>query len=1377
MADGLRRMFSNPSSSIREALGGVELRLLPRHRFNQRLAHVFDAAQQLKRQLESFSNQLSDKKHSIPHEVWKALNVQRGELHARYRAIMDVLVQIGANKPHQRVARMWFAPSTKKRSQKLHSEIREVKHTLTELITRLTILSATENIKSELTRLVSEDSRHAQYKSRIVDDDSLTTRSAKVSTERIRSSLHDLFNYRKHTTSQSEQNPASPVTSPENSPEHPRTNSSVSSPREHSYVQSASSTSPKLHPQQPEQQQTECYCSRLTHPVLPHSMFDSTKPDSVECSTKRAILSASEQGGHFLALQGLPGTGKTALLCALRHDEHIVANFTEGIHCLPLRSGVADVRDAVRSIAHLVCVSGKHEEAKDIRDMTDIHAAVEHASKHLSSRRMLLLLDKSWTAGDVGSALVFKLKPFVTSRSGTVIVFISEDSEAIWDAHRISITPRDVLGEDALYILLNHASFTKEDLLEPESVERLRVLLLLCHGLPLALAIAGKTISHATSYGMTRQEAMKLYLEQHDNGLDEEQLDARCITDVIGDHVQAALQILEQAFESTLPSDVTFRNLFLAFSVVDKGHNLPLEVLRHLWNLSPSVTYLVASMFDAAGLASLLAEHNQSVAELQIHDLVHDFICSELTVVDFTKYHSNLLNSCAIVLGDKHPPSPDGCRVWWNLHIPDGAYFSRNLIRHLYYAGYRSEMLKLVVHPNWVLAQLATSGADQVDNDIGFVTDFLTFSNSIDTQTPELSVEEYEGIGAAARAAALNVGSNSKQLRFHFYDQLLAVSRAQGILTTYLRSLADEIEVPWLRPIQPCLGAPKTQLRCMIRTLSRLQCMVTLAGDNYVACGCNDGRIIMLDTRRKRIVGQWRGHSDAVTSMCRSRSGKLIVTSSSDMTIKAWDCASSGQIGEIALTEDRQVASIAVTEDELFVIAGFHDGSLLVWDLESGDRVAEAFNVRSPSAFTKIDVLVGGDRMITASADGFIRMWKLETAVNANEDLVLHLKEDKNWSSEPFGDAVECLTVHSESQRFASASNGLIRISDLCNGSTTTLYDTGGRFGRINSMHFNEDGKHLVFGSDDRVVHILDLQKNVLFGKPLRGHTQSVCGVAFLSKGARVISAAGDETVRVWNVDNLQDVDVPSHHSGTVTSLALTADGNMLVSAALDGSLRLWDVKTGASIGNPLTGYREKVSAVAVSNNGERIISGAYDGSLRLWKVDGDICESVSTFEAHSDWISSLDISPAGDKSVSTSFDGSVRVWDLKKFDGNFMSLRGQKGRIRTLKISEDGKRVVTVSRHELRVWNLLHGTCIQKFEQENIGLLPTTSLLRFLEEKSDETNPLPPIQCKGFHVIYGKDVLATLPSSIECYQYSKRNRTVCAGLLNGHVVFLKLRV
>lgn len=1365
-------MFSAPPNTLRTAFGGVEFRLLPRNRVNQRLAHVFDSAKALKHDLDAFTTLLKDKKQLVPPPVWNALNSQRASLTTRYRLLMDSIVELGRNKPRDRLARMWFAPSIKKRANALHADIRDLKHTLSDLVTRLTVLSATENLKYQLNRLVSHTSRDGARSSEHRDD-AATLHSATASKQRLTSSLHDLFSFK----DQSQSNPgrsSDSLASPRKGDVHPLQidpKSSVELPEQSSVTSETSSTSNAPRAHQP------CYCARYTELNPVSVTLSDAKPESIEIQTKTAVLSATQDGRHFLALQGLPGTGKSAVMHALRHDDDITAHFSDGVVWLSLRSGVPDLGDAISTLAEVVRLTGGKAEAKDIANMTDIEAAVERAAKSLADKRLLLLLDKSWTAGDVGFGLVFKLRPLIASESGTVVTFITEDSQAIWEARRINFAPREPLGEESLYIFLNYAGFTKEELLDSDTVENLRVLLLSCNGLPQALTIAGKSIAYLAKSGASRKHSMQLYVEQHDGLTDDDMDHSACISDIVGYQVQATLLVLEQTHDCMLPSGVSFHDLFLALGVVEKGRTVPLEMLRHLWQLSPGITRTVSSMFDETGIVHLLSECHQSVEEIQIHDLVQDYACSEMTMVDFTTLHAQLVTSYSSLLEDETHGS-DECREWWTLSPPDGGYFTRNFVRHLYHSGHRSEMLKLVVKPQWIVAQLQKAGADQVDNDIGFVTDFLTFNNSLDAQSPEaLIVDDYERIGAAARQSAAAIGNDSKEISFRLYDRLLAAEKSGSNLSTYLRDVERSASGPWLKPLQPCLGSYNTSLRSVMRILSQPNCMVTLAGENYVACGCTDGQIVMVDTRRKRVVGQWRAHSESIVCMCRSSNGKVLVTGSRDTTIKVWDCASSTQIDEVPLTDQQKVACLGISHDEQFVIAGFHDGSLLVWDLDSGERVAEAFNIRSPSAFTHIEVLPGEERLVTASEDGILRMWILETSVNANEDLVLHLKEDKNWSAEHFSNGVDSMCVHAESHMVAAASDSCIRITDLRNGSTMSFCEISRNLGRITNMGFDANGKCIVLGSSDRAVHVLDVEMNRIMGKPLRGHARGISGVAFLSGGNRIISSAADETLRIWEFDDRHGADVPGDHTETVSCLAIARDSNLVVSGSWDATLRIWDMSTGKQISAPLTGHRHKVSAVSVSADGKHIISGAYDGSIRVWTDSGLGHKILGIFKGHSDWVSSVAISPAGDTAVSASFDGTVKIWDLQISDGRYVALRGQKGWVRMVEITADGERVITASRHEVRVWSLASGNCIRKAEHPNVAFLSKQMMFRTVEEETDDETVQQTFICKGFQVRCGNDVLATLPSSIECFKYAGSNGTLCAGLLNGQVAFFKLQL
>ena len=115
--------------------------------------------------------------------------------------------------------------------------------------------------------------------------------------------------------------------------------------------------------------------------------------------------------------------------------------------------------------------------------------------------------------------------------------------------------------------------------------------------------------------------------------------------------------------------------------------------------------------------------------------------------------------------------------------------------------------------------------------------------------------------------------------------------------------------------------------------------------------------------------------------------------------------------------------------------------------------------------------------------------------------------------------------------------------------------------------------------------------------RTLTGHTNRVTSVALTPDGRRAVSASGDETLRVWDVESGESLRTLSGHTDRVTSVALTPDGRRAVSASLDQTLRVWDVETGRTVAvYPLEseGYSLAISA------GGRIVAGTQIGQLHF---------------------------------------------------------------------------------------------------------------------------------------------------------------------------------
>ncbi|KAG1792154.1 WD40-repeat-containing domain protein [Suillus plorans] len=341
------------------------------------------------------------------------------------------------------------------------------------------------------------------------------------------------------------------------------------------------------------------------------------------------------------------------------------------------------------------------------------------------------------------------------------------------------------------------------------------------------------------------------------------------------------------------------------------------------------------------------------------------------------------------------------------------------------------------------------------------------------------------------------------------------------------------------------------------------------------------------------------------------------------------------------------VYSVAMSPDRKRIACGLRDGTIQVWDTETGEALCAPLQGHT-NTVASVAFSSDGHRIVSGSWDYTIQVWDVATG-KALSTLQGHT------------DSVRSVAISWDGNRVVSGSaDKTIRVWDM---ETSEAVGTPlqGHTGYVRSVAISPDGHRIVSGSGDNTIRVWDMKTGQGVGTPLQGHTDAVLSVAISPDGKCIASGSRDRTIRVWDMETGEALGAPLlGHTDLVRSVVFSPNDNHIMSGSEDQTIRVWDSKTGVALGPPLQGHTASIESITVSSDGSRIVSGSNDKTIRVWDADTIMGKaSVATFQSHTDSINSVAISPDGHRIVSGSDDKTVRVWDIETGEALLAPLEG----------------------------------------------------------------------------------------------------------------------
>ncbi|BAZ13109.1 WD repeat-containing protein [Calothrix sp. NIES-4071] len=427
------------------------------------------------------------------------------------------------------------------------------------------------------------------------------------------------------------------------------------------------------------------------------------------------------------------------------------------------------------------------------------------------------------------------------------------------------------------------------------------------------------------------------------------------------------------------------------------------------------------------------------------------------------------------------------------------------------------------------------------------------------------------------------------------------------------------------------------------------------------------------------------GHNNKVNAVAISSDGKILISASSDNTIKLWKLATGKELITRPITKEK---------------SSNYNNTFKVWYLETGEKYVcknsdylaftsdRKWKISVSNNRIKVNIASTGKEACSLPVDNSIKTYFLSTNgilyVEAGKyslinkyyyDLdnffpsstrykdklicdIYYLRKDDKFSLKLTLKGWNSFLITSNYKWAIIASNNKLIVIEMATGNEKCIIDFDSN---MNTLYLNDSGNLYlskpeknhdnINGNDDIMKTLLfNDSGNLYLSQPEKNHdnnddtTESLNTVAFSYSGLQVVSGSSHCALRISDLLSKENVLTIRGHKKSINAVAFSKDGLQVISASSDHTIKAWDVEN-QILKFSLTGHKDSVNAFVISSCGKYLISASSDTTLKVWNFQSQ--KEIAGFTGESS-INCCAIAPDGTTIVAGEASGRLHFLRLE---------------------------------------------------------------------------------------------------------------------------------